>query len=457
MIRLGVRGKLLASFAAVFVLIAALACFLFLQTASTNNSIAKIGGQTLPETVNIGGLHLAVAEYHRDQLNYLAAPSAKERTDALAEMQKHASEVSDAFTAFASADLAGAERMQYDAAKAAWTTYQSETADLVALVDAGKMDGATALLFGDAATTMDSFDTALDAWTQAMTDGANQDVNRSQNTVALLELVLVGGVLAIVLVGSVLALFISGRITAGVKAVQGHMIKMREQVGSLADCLTRLSENDLTASYEGHVEFLELKGTDEIAQTVVISNELLAEFETMAGAYETARGNLAEALSEVREAAASVAHTSSQLTEAANQSGSASTQITQTINQVAAGAQDQAQAASSTSASVVELTSAIDEVGVGAGQTTAKIGASAAAVKKLASAIDAAGKASTEVDAVSAEAAVAAAQGLGAVQETVTGMGRIKDAVDASAAKVTELGAKSGQIGAIVETIDDIA
>jgi methyl-accepting chemotaxis protein len=36
-------------------------------------------------------------------------------------------------------------------------------------------------------------------------------------------------------------------------------------------------------------------------------------------------------------------------------------------------------------------------------------------------------------------------------------MGRIKDAVDASAAKVTELGAKSGQIGAIVETIDDIA
>jgi methyl-accepting chemotaxis protein len=36
-------------------------------------------------------------------------------------------------------------------------------------------------------------------------------------------------------------------------------------------------------------------------------------------------------------------------------------------------------------------------------------------------------------------------------------MDRIKTSVDATAARVTQLGAKSGQIGAIVETIDDIA
>jgi methyl-accepting chemotaxis protein len=44
-----------------------------------------------------------------------------------------------------------------------------------------------------------------------------------------------------------------------------------------------------------------------------------------------------------------------------------------------------------------------------------------------------------------------------AVDETAGGMKRIKFAVEATAARVTELGAKGEQIGAIVETIDDIA
>jgi methyl-accepting chemotaxis protein len=106
---------------------------------------------------------------------------------------------------------------------------------------------------------------------------------------------------------------------------------------------------------------------------------------------------------------------------------------------------------------VAELTASIGEVGTGAAETIAKVDVSAAAVSKLASAIVAAGKASNEVGVVSAQAATAAADGLGAVEKTVIGMGRIKAAVDASASKVAELGAKGEQIGAIVETIDDIA
>jgi methyl-accepting chemotaxis protein len=44
-----------------------------------------------------------------------------------------------------------------------------------------------------------------------------------------------------------------------------------------------------------------------------------------------------------------------------------------------------------------------------------------------------------------------------AVDETAGGMRRIKTSVEVTAARVTELGAKGEQIGAIVETIDDIA
>jgi methyl-accepting chemotaxis protein len=55
------------------------------------------------------------------------------------------------------------------------------------------------------------------------------------------------------------------------------------------------------------------------------------------------------------------------------------------------------------------------------------------------------------------EAAVAARGGAQTVQETVVGMEAIKAKVGASTHKVTEMGQHSSQIGAIVETIDDIA
>jgi methyl-accepting chemotaxis protein len=51
----------------------------------------------------------------------------------------------------------------------------------------------------------------------------------------------------------------------------------------------------------------------------------------------------------------------------------------------------------------------------------------------------------------------AASNGADTVRQTVDGMARIKGAVEGAAVKVTELGSKGHQIGAIVETIDDIA
>jgi methyl-accepting chemotaxis protein len=457
MISLGVRGKLLASFSVIFVLVGALGVFLFVQTSSTSESIKAIGDQTLPEAITIGRLHLASAEMQRDQLNYIAAPNATERANARDEIAATAGEVNDAYAAFASADLSAAERSQYDAAKAEWTTYQSQTANLLPLVDSSQTDAATALMYGDAATTFDSLDKALDDWTAVLTGGANNDVQASQDAASFLELVLVGGILAIVLLGLGLALFISGRITRGVKAVQAHMAAMHEGVGSLADCFTRLSQNDLTATYEGHVDFIEVKGSDEIAATAVASNELLGELKTMADAYETARQNLSQAIGSVKSAAASVARTSANLTDASNQSGSASGQIAATIGQVASGAQDQAQTASETSAAVAELTETIARVGHGATETAGRVETASGAVSATLAAIELADAATERMSPLSGQVTAALARGGHAIEATAVGMGAIKDAVGEAAVNVAALGAKSDQIGAIVETIDDIA
>jgi methyl-accepting chemotaxis protein len=457
MFRLGVRGKLLASFAVVFLLVGALGIFLDLQTSATSASIASIGGQTLPETIAIGDLHLGVAEYQRDQLNYISAPSDKERADALAEMKQHAGEVGDAFASFAAADLAPDERAQYDAAKAEWAAYQAQTSSLVTLVDNSLSGPAVALLYGNGATTMDSLDTTLDTWTQVLADGAAGDVATSQDAVGFLQMVLVAGVLAIVVIGSALALYIARRITHGVQKVQHHMESMRVAVGGLSGCFIRLAENDLTAKYEANLQLLHVKGSDEIAQTACVSNELLGEIQTMAESYETARGNLASALTEVRDAATSVARTSADLTLASSQAGGASGQISSTIAQVASGAEDQARAASGTSAGAQELTAMISQVHAGARESTVRVEAASAAVVKTMAAIDSANAATERMKPLSAQVATALTRTGRSIEATATGMREIKEAVGAASDNVAALGAKSDQIGAIVETIDDIA
>jgi methyl-accepting chemotaxis protein/DNA-binding LacI/PurR family transcriptional regulator len=124
-----------------------------------------------------------------------------------------------------------------------------------------------------------------------------------------------------------------------------------------------------------------------------------------------------------------VTATSAQLADAASQAGAATKQINLTIGQVAAGAQQQAESVTRTAASVELMARAIERVTV-----NAQVGTQSAA-----------------------EAAEVARTGALLVQANVTGMARIKDRVSLAAEKVKEMGARSAQIGTIIETINDIA
>ena len=209
------------------------------------------------------------------------------------------------------------------------------------------------------------------------------------------------------------------------------MIRYLRDIG---DAATRVGAGDFT------VEVTPVSPRDQLGQ-----------------AFSTLVVRLRESLVEVRDAAAAVARTSSELTLAANQSGTASSQIASTIGQVAAGAQDQAHAASSASGAVQELTAVIGQVDAGASDTAAKAEIASAAVEATVAAVAAAATAQEQVKPLAERVAVALERGNAAVRDTAAGMARIKSAVETSAARVTQLGTQSEQIGLIVETIDDIA
>ena len=173
--------------------------------------------------------------------------------------------------------------------------------------------------------------------------------------------------------------------------------------------------------------------------------------------YEELKSAVRNTLEETARTSQALIDVGARLRETADRTENGANQIALAIGQVAAGAQDQAQAATTTSRAVAGLGEVIGQVRASAGDTTTRVGDASTAVASLASAIDDVSAASGEVGRVSAAAAVAADHGADAVRLTSGGMDRIRRAVSESSERVAELGARSQKIGAIVETINDIA
>ncbi len=218
-------------------------------------------------------------------------------------------------------------------------------------------------------------------------------------------------------------------------------------------------------------------------------------------------------VSQVAENAVSVSTASEQLALAANQAGEATNQISVTIQQIASGTSQQTESVSKTAGSIDQLTRAIDGVAKGAqdqssaiNQTSLAMQQLSAAIKEIRSgaqeqvrsvnenrtalsqfsesvtklnrgaqsqseglsqavtagqnlteAIQQLASAAGEVSAQVKKAAEAAQEGSSIVLQTTKGMQKVRSATDTLAERVQGLGQRSGEIGLIVSTIDDIA
>ena len=259
------------------------------------------------------------------------------------------------------------------------------------------------------------------------------------------------------LIGITVSLFISRGISRGARAVLCQLGIIQEAMVEFTNCLEGFSENDLTRAYKSHVAYMDKLGTDEIGDTGDGLNSLLGQLKKMVGAYEVSRGNLTDMIGEVKDASDSVTRTSLELDNASTQTGTATQQIASTITQVANGAADQARAASDTSASTQELTAMIEQVGAGAAETNKRVEQAHDAVVAATAAVSRADRAGEEMQSYAERVHNSLENGIEAVSQTSSGMRRIREAVEMTASRVGDLGAKSDQIGAIVETIDDIA
>jgi methyl-accepting chemotaxis protein len=269
--------------------------------------------------------------------------------------------------------------------------------------------------------------------------------------------------LAVLIVAAIVAVRVARSVTRPVAVVSdrasrvavGDLTQAEGQSLSTEGELGRLAE-----AFDGIHQYMEeLAALADRVAAGDLTREVnpRSEQDGLAQAFRYMIVRLRKMITELNKAAASVAESASQMNAAATLSEESSGQIAQTISQVASGAADQARASTDTSMAMIELGQVIEQVGSGAAQTAASVDAQSDAISQMAIAIREASTASDEVNSAGVAAGKAADKGAATVRESAAGMARIKTAVETGATVVTSLGAKGSQIGAIVETIDDIA
>jgi methyl-accepting chemotaxis protein len=183
----------------------------------------------------------------------------------------------------------------------------------------------------------------------------------------------------------------------------------------------------------------------------------LSEVDALGNAFARMLVSLRNLIGQVQDGAGEVAGASSQINAAADQTAQASQQVANTIQQVAQGTAEQTNSITQATSQVEQMAQAIDGIAKGAQEQARAVERASASVTQMTSAIDRVAGSAQASAAASQQAAGRAEQGADTVNRTVEAMATIKDTVADVGQKVLQMQQHSAQIGAIVETIDDIA
>lgn len=217
---------------------------------------------------------------------------------------------------------------------------------------------------------------------------------------------------------------------------------------------------DIAKSFNQVIIYMQDMG---IAAETIANNDLTVTItpksikDELGNAFLTMVNGLRQTVGEIIDNAGSLTAASGQLAEAASQAGQATNQISLTIQQVAKGTSDQANAVNKTATATEQMSKAIEGVAKGAQEQSQAISKAAEITSQINTSIFQVSENAESVTRDAVKAADAARTGVKTVEETLAGMQSIKSKVGASAAKVQEMGQRSSEIGAIVETIEDIA
>lgn len=298
-----------------------------------------------------------------------------------------------------------------------------------------------------------------------MADSAIKKSNLSfkQSLYGSIGFSLFGLILAIVL-----GIFVSNSLTAPMKLLtmasdsisKGDLLRDMDQKVK-ASVMNRGDEiGDIGKAFHRLEKYLQ--GMGEAANTIAQDDLTInvtpqSDKDELGVAFSHMIANLRDTVGQVMQSAMNLSAAAEQLSSASSQAGQATGQITGTIQQVAKGTQDQASSVIRTASSIEQMSMAINGVAKGAQDQSESVATASRFTDVINKSILEVAEIADAVTTDSAIATEAARKGSATVEQTLAGMQSIKAKVGVSAEKVQEMGKRSEEIRAIVETIEDIA
>jgi|GEM_PF-1358867 len=271
----------------------------------------------------------------------------------------------------------------------------------------------------------------------------------------------IGIIILAALLGLSVALWSSNSITKAVTAVARAAAGLAAgDINQDVDIKSKDELGDMAAAFQRTIAYMQqmADAADRIAQGDLAAHvQPQSPRDVLGTAFSQMIANLRNLVGQVADNADRVDATVGQLSAAVEQTGQATDQISSTIQHVAQGATQQAQGLSLASSQVDQIVQAVTNIAQGANDQAQAVDNVAHSVTRIVAAIQQTAHNAHLSQQISEKNLISAQNGAQTVDQAVQTMGAIRNTMTQTDDKVHQMAQHTGQIGAIVDTIDAIA
>ena len=416
----------------------------------------------------LGTVSADIQQVRAEILRYVYIPTGRDQSETL--INNSLTEANQLMTQYRATATSQAEQEELKNYDTIFKDYQGSLAETIQNVKSGNQTAAVqsletgSKLITNRAAVVNSVNKLIDINDQLAGEDVIQAHDLFNQTITAIVTVGIINILLAIGLGIFMTLTITVAINAIVKGAnalaEGNLMR------NVTDNINRIGANRkdeigaIVRSFQNM--FVYLDGMADVANQVArgdltMNVEPKSEQDELGNAFVKMIDGLRQTVGQVSASAAQVNTASSGMVAAAAQAEEATNQIATTIQQVAKGISQQTESIGRTASSVEQMERAIDGVAQGAQEQSRSVTSASNMTSQISEAIQqVVSNAQTSAHSAT-QAADTARLGAKTVMDTIEEMQSIKEKVNVSAEKVREMGARSNQIGAIVETIDDIA
>jgi methyl-accepting chemotaxis protein len=465
---LKIRSKLILGFGLLDLLLLCVGLAGYIGSQTMANSMRSLYDDRLVPIQHLGKINQYLYQLRGELFKYILIENERDAT--LASMNDLRGKVDSSLAEYKKTATLESEKTQVANLESNWKIFTSEVDKMVAFVQSGDIDSAknTVRGSGAAATARKAVGGSTDELITINNDDAIKKRNDGESSAVTLSYFLAGAILLGMVMGFLIAMIVSRSMTEPMQILvssaeaiaKGNVLRNLDEKTKEKIRVRKDEIGSVGKAFDQMVSYLQDAGeiARKIANGDLTMNVIPKSAEDELGnAYVEMVTGLRHICNTVTTSSLSLGSAAQQLAVAAAQAGSVTSQITSTVTEIALGTTKQAESITKTAGSVEQMARAITGVAQGAQEQAGAVGRASEVASKITAAIQQVTENTQSVSEGSQNAASASRDGGKVVQETIQGMDLIREKVGLSASKVQEMGNRSEQIGAIIETIDDIA